>query len=188
MGRKVYEMRRTSVETLFMVIFFSLSAHLGYSHATLVLGNVTVDPNPPVLNDPFRLTVIMTDPILVPIEDAIVKAELTSSVSNDTIAIELIESEVPGIYRGPLTLDNPGAYTLLLRDQTFRQEEATATLELIIGTGEPIEPIAFVFPPTATTSRTISTWLIWIVGIPTIVALIVTAVVVFTNQRPEEKQ
>jgi len=171
-----------------MVIFFGLAAQFASAHATLVLGNVTVDPNPPVLNEQFRLTVIMTDPILVPIEDAILKAELTSSVSNDTIAIELFENEVPGIYLGALTLTSPGVYSLLLRDQTFRQEEASATLELTIGTGEPIEPIAFVFPPTATSSRTISTWLIWLVGIPTIVALIVTAVVVFTNRRPEEKQ
>ena len=181
-------MRTISLATLLMVIFFGLAAHFAYAHATLVLGNVTVDPNPPVLNEQFHLTVIMTDPILVPIEDAILKAELTSSVSNDTIAIELFENEVPGIYLGALTLTNPGVYSLLLRDQTFRQEEASATLELTIGTGEPIEPIAFVFPPTATSSRTITTWLIWLVGIPTIVALIVTAVVVFTNRRPEEKQ
>ena len=181
-------MRTISLATLLMVIFFGLAAQFASAHATLVLGNVTIDPNPPVLNEKVRLTVIMTDPILVPIEDAILKAELTSSVSNDTIAIELFENEVPGIYLGALTFTSPGVYSLLLRDQTFRQEEASATLELTIGTGEPIEPITFVFPPTATSSRTISTWLIWLVGIPTIVALIVTAVVVFTNRRPEEKQ
>ena len=52
-----------------MVIFFGLAAQFASAHATLVLGNVTVDPNPPVLNEKVRLTVIMTDPILVPIED-----------------------------------------------------------------------------------------------------------------------
>jgi hypothetical protein len=178
-------MREVSLATLVITLLAALSTNLCFAHATLVIGTVTVDPNPPVSNVPFKLIVTISDPILAPIEDALLKAELTSSSSKKSITIGLTESDTAGVYYGPVPLGEPGMYTLLLRDQTFRQEEATATLVFNVGTGEPIAPIAFVFPPTTTTSRTVSTWVIWLIGLPAITAILVTAFVVLSNRLPE---
>lgn len=156
------------------------------AHATLVLGTISTEPNPPGAGEVFTLTIAMTDPTLVPIEDALVIAEFTPPEPGKTVSVRLRETDGAGVYSGPITLDRDGTYTLLLRDRTFRQEDATATLLIDIGSSEPLVPITFVFPPTATGSRNLSSWLIWLIGLPIAAAVVVT-LLVLTGTKREDK-
>lgn len=75
-----------------------------------------------------------------------------------------------------MTLPEEGIYQLVLRDQTFQQEEARATLEFVLGSDMP-SSIAFIFPPTQTGSSNLSTWLIYVIGIPVVAGIVVTILV-----------
>ena len=153
-----------------------------FAHATLVLGTITTEPNPPLPGAEFSFSIAMTDPTQVPIEDAVVIAEFTAPGSDEPMSVPLTETETAGTYSGRLTLDQAGSYALLLRDKTFRQEEAQASLSIDIGGSEALVPINFVFPPTATSSRNIATWLIWLIGLPVVAAVVVTVLVLTGNR------
>ena len=83
----------------------------------------------------------------------------------------------PGVYRSSLPLPDGGDYEALMRDRTFRQEEARVTLPLTVGDA-PLEAVRFVFPPTAIgPNRSITTWLIWLIGLPVVAGIVVTVLV-----------
>lgn len=150
-----------------------------FAHATLVLGTLTSDPATPQPSEPFTVTLELFDPTQVPVEDAWVLAEFRQQgAPEDTepVSGRFEESETPGVYRTLVALPERGRYVLLLRDQTFRQEEAQATLTFPVG--RPLaEPLEFVFPPTATGPQSLGVWLLWLIGLPLLAAVIVTVLV-----------
>jgi hypothetical protein len=144
------------------------------AHAFFVTGVVKTVPLPATAEEAFTLQIGMQDPIGTPVEDAKVIAEF--SKNGKLVSVELPESDTPGLYENTVTLPEDGTYQLLLRDQTFRQEEARATLEFTLDPDMP-SSISFIFPPTATGSSNLSTWLIYVIGIPVVAGIIVTILV-----------
>lgn len=145
------------------------------AHATLVLGTVAANPTPPRADAPFTLSLRLLDLTQVPVVDARVLAEFHRPGQEGPISARFEETETTGVYETTLELPREGDYTLLLRDQTYRQEEAQATLTFPVGRA-PAEPLEFVFPPTAT-GRSVWTWIGFLIGLPLLAAGIVTALV-----------
>lgn len=157
------------------------------AHATIVIGTLTVEPNPPPAGSPFAFDLTLDDPTGVPVEDAIVLAELTPIGADtveepvadpvaDPVEVTRFAEVAPGRYRADATVPVAGRYRVLLRDQTFREEEATHFVSLPVGTGAQVEPIDFQFPPTATGSGVVA-WLLWLVAIPVVAGIVVTVLV-----------
>lgn len=179
--------------TLKILIIFGLAALLGgivNAHATLVFATLTAEPAIPQAEEPFTLIIMMTDPTNVPIEDALVFAEFSHPDAADPVIVEMSETSNPGVYEGDVTLNLNGTYDVLLRDKTFRQEEAKANLEVILSGEAPIfveGDNTVVFPPTATTDpNSVRTWLIWVIALPVLAGVIVT-VLVLRNSSPEDE-
>lgn len=147
------------------------------AHATLVFGTVTTDPAPPPASAPFAVELEMRDPVDAPVEDAIVFVEARSFDEASEVASERFDEVDPGLYRTELVLPEEGAWTLRFRDQTFRQEEAQATLTLDVGPDGEREPLSFIFPPTATGPTDLATWLVWLIGLPLVAGAVVTVIV-----------
>lgn len=180
------------------------AAGLAFAHATIVFGTLSVAPNPPPANVPLTFELTLHDPTGTPVEDAIVRLEIGSLAPGETIVpgeapapgsapdtdaarepdADLVEpvaqasaTEVsPGRYRAQLAVPAAGLYPILIRDQTFRQEEATQIVSMRLGTGERVESIEFILPPTATGGG-LGAWLIWLVAIPLVAGVIVTVLV-----------
>lgn len=144
------------------------------AHATLVLGTVTTAPTQPAAGAPFTLAVRLLDLTQVPVEDARVLAEFRRPGEETPVSARFEETETAGVYETTLALPREDDYTLLLRDQTFRREEAQATLSFPVGR-VPAQPLEFVFPPTATGG--VWTWIGFLVGLPLLAAGVVTALV-----------
>lgn len=156
-----------------------LSGAVVFAHATLVLGTLTSDPAAPRPGELFTITVELVDPTQVPVEDAWVLAEFRQQgapAGSEPVTARFEEGNTPGVYQAQVTLPERGAYALLLRDQTYRQEEAQASLTFPVGQAS-AEPQRFVFPATATGPQSLTTWLLWLIGLPLLAALIVTVVV-----------
>jgi hypothetical protein len=162
-----------------------LSPRYASAHAFFVTGNITTTPTPAPAGEEFILQIEMTDPIGAPVEDAVVAAEFTKDA--EMSRFEFFDSGVPGLYSAKVTLPEEGTYSLLLRDTTFKQEEARATLEFTLGPGQP-NNIAFIFPPTQTGSSNLSVWLIWVIGIPVVAAIIVTVLVLMNTKDDAKKE
>ena len=154
------------------------------AHAFFVTGVVSTAPAPAVAGEAFTLQVGMEDPTGTPVQDAVLMAEF--SKDGEVVKVTLPESETPGVYTSSVTLPEAGLYQLLLRDQTFKQEEARATLEFVLGPDMP-SSIAFIFPPTQTGSSNLSTWLIYVIGIPVVAGIIVTILVLRSTKPVDEE-
>ena len=151
------------------------------AHATLVLGTVATAPTPPQAGAPFTLAVRLLDLTQVPVEDARVLAEFRRPGQEEPVAARFRESDLPGVYETTLTLPRAGDYTLLLRDQTYRREEAQAALGFPVG-HPPAEPLTFVFPPTAAGAG-VWTWIGFLVGLPLLAGGAVTALVLLRGSK-----
>lgn len=176
--------------------------HLAGAHATLVIGDLEFTPDPPVPGEEVRVQVSLVDPLLVPVEKALVRVELRETDPEDetvpasvtgTEAVEflaipsLLGTEYlpeidEGVYSGTFTAPGSGRYTVSVRDTTFRNEEAIANVGVNVG-GERNGVIAFVLPPTPIGPRSLGTWLLWILGIPLAAGLLVTF---FALRRPAD--
>lgn len=154
------------------------------AHATIVFGTVTSEPTPPTPDTVTTLRLEMVDPVDAPVEDAVVFVEATPPGGGEPLVSDRFAEPEAGLYRTDLVLDEPGAWTLLFRDQTFRQEEANATLQVVVGPGGTAEPLSFIFPPTATGPQGLGTWLLWLIGLPVAAGAIVT-IMVLRGGRPE---
>ncbi len=165
-----------------LVLAASLSLSVAAAHATIVFGTVTSEPTPPTPDAVTRLRLEMVDPVDAPVEDAVVFVEATPPDGGEPLVSDRFAEPEPGIYRTDLVLDRPGAWTLLFRDQTFRQEEARATLQLMVGADGTDEPLSFIFPPTAIGPQGIGTWLLWLIGLPVAAGAIVTIMVLRGGQ------
>jgi hypothetical protein len=111
-----------------------------------------------------------------------VLAEFRRPGQEGPISARFEETETTGVYETTLALPRTGPYTLL-RDQTYRREEAQATLTFPVGR-VPAEPLEFVFPPTATGAG-VWTWIGFLVGLPLLAAGTVTALVLLRSGRGE---
>jgi YtkA-like len=166
--------RRSSLLLALLFILSFVSAH-----AFFVTGVITTTPTPAPIGEEFILQIQMTDPSGAPVEDAVVAAEFTKD--GNTSRFEFFSSGVPGLYSANVTLPEEGTYSVLLRDTTFQQEEAKATIEFTAGPEQP-DTIAFIFPPTQTSSNNLSTWLIWVIGIPVLAGIVVTVLVLMNTK------
>lgn len=152
-----------------------LLAGAASAHATVVFGTLTSEPSPPQPGEPLELHLELVGPSSVPVEDAFVVAEFRLQ-GEEMGSVRLPETDVAGLYRADLQLEEAGEYQVTLRDQTYRQEEAVSEVQLPVGTTEPLEPIEFIFPPTAV-GGSLTTWLIWLIGVPLVAGLVVTLLV-----------
>lgn len=164
------------LRTTLLALALTSGAGVALAHATIVFVELEPDPNPAPVGEPFELGLTMVDPTQLPVEDAVVRIELTPAEGGEVTRAEFSEV-APGRYRTTVALPEAGDYRALLRDQTFRQEEARQTVTLTVGGDAPIEPVEFVFPPTATGERNIVLWLAWLVGVPLVVGMVVTVLV-----------
>lgn len=163
------------------LLLFTLAA-IVYAHATLVLGTLSSLPSEPRANAPFTLQLAMTDPTGFPIEDAYVLAEF--SQAGEEVTSVTFEEVTAGTYATEVTLPAEGTYALLLRDQTFRQEEARARKEVVLGDGSIFQDgdTSIVFPPTQTTSS-LRTWLLWLIALPVAAGVVVTVLVLRSSEQ-----
>ena len=175
---------RLTLLTLMLVLAGLTGLQTAAAHATIVLGHFEVLPQRPAEGAPLELRLKLEDPTQVPIQDAVVLADLKPVGQPDAepIRAEFSETQTPGTYEATATLAQPGPYRIVLRDQTYRQEEATATLAKPLRVGgannAPNNPAQdFNFPPTATGSAGWRTWLLWLLGLPIVAALLVTVLV-----------
>lgn len=161
------------------VLLLLLMGSSALAHATLVIGEAQVTPDTPEPNEPFALTVTLQDPTQVPVEDAVIFAELRPQGEPDAepVRVDLEETDVGGTYEGTATLPEAGAYTVFMRDQTYRQEEASATLAEPLTVGDANAVQGFVFPPTAVGGASLRTWLLWLIGLPLVAGAVVTVLV-----------
>lgn len=168
-----------------LVCFAMLS--LAFAHATIVLGRLASDPITPNAGEQFTLNLEMSDPSQVPIEDAIVLADFSTPGLAEPIMVKFATTQTPGLYIATASLPKAGEYELTMRDQTFRQEEARANLSFqVLDTEKEIPSlneasIPFVFPPTATGSNSIRSWLIWLIALPIVAGVVVTAFVLLNS-------
>ncbi len=162
---------------------------VAFAHPTVVFGELRSEPQNPRPGEPFVLTLTLHDPSEFPISDAYVFAEFFppgAPVEGEGIRSVFEEAETDGLYRTELSLPEEGVWTLKLRDQTYRFEETNATLEFAVAPAENPAMFEFVFPPTQTPAESVFTWLMWLIGLPLLVGLIVT-VVILTGGKKESK-
>jgi len=165
-----------------------LAAGVACAHATIVLGALASEPAAPRPGQAFTLRVELVDPFGLPTEDAVVLAEFLPAAAPEATPepIRLTETGAPGRYEATTALA-AGAYTLRLRDRTYRQEEAQAAVEVALGAG-PLFSAAnrsFLFPPTATGPQGLGAWLVWLLGVPLLVGAAVTLLVLRGERRPD---
>jgi hypothetical protein len=159
-------------------------ASLVLAHPTVVLGTLESEPRTPAPGEPFTLHMVLEDPTRAPIEFAYVFTEFRpfGAPEAEPVVAEFKELEEPaGHYVTTLSLTEAGTYQLILRDQTYRQEETSATLTFVVGEGENPERFDFLFPPTAV-GEGLWSWLVWLVGIPLVAGAIVTILVLTSSQ------
>ncbi len=147
------------------------------AHATIVFGTVSSEPTPVRAGQPAALLLEMRDPVDAPVEDAIVFVEARPRSGEPVLESDRFAEIRPGVYRTELVLPERGEWTFLFRDQTFRQEEAQATITLNVGPDGDTETRSFIFPPTATGPTGLTTWLVWLIGLPLVAGLVVTVMV-----------
>lgn len=177
---------------------------LARAHATLVIGDLQLTPDPPVPGEAVSVRISLVDPLLVAVEKALVRVEFREIDPEDpfvpasitgTEAREFLElpsvlgtdylPEVDdGVYFGEFVAPEAGRYTVSVRDTTFRNEEAIANIGVNIGQGVNGE-VAFVLPPTPIAPSSLGTWLLWIIGIPLAAGLLVTFLAL---RRPAEAE
>ena len=162
-----------------MLLFFAGLLNTAAAHATLVLGQFAVTPARLTVGERVTFQLELSDPTQVPIEDAYVIAELRSAGQPDAAPLraEFSETETAGIYRAEAELPRAGAYEVVLRDQTYRQEEARVRLETPLRVGASNEPQGFTIPPTATGGASWRAWLLWLIGLPIVAAVFVSVLV-----------
>jgi len=152
------------------------------AHATIVFGTVTSEPAPVRADQPTALLLEMRDPVDAPVEDAVVFVEARPPGDGPLLESDRFAEIRPGVYRTEVVLPEQGEWTLRFRDQTFRQEEAEATITMSVGQDGDTESRSFIFPPTATGPTGLTTWLVWLIGLPLVAGLVVTVMVLRGGQ------
>lgn len=181
-----------SVLLLFVLAVAGLSS-TARAHATLVIGDLVLSPDPPAAGEQVTVTISLVDPLLVAVEKALVRVEFREIDPEDprvpasitgteateflgfpaVLGTEYLPEVAEGVYEGTFVAPEDGRYTVSVRDTTFRNEEAIANIGVDIGSSANGE-IAFVLPPTPIGPSSLTTWLIWIIGIPLAAGLLIT--------------
>ncbi|MDZ7707293.1 MAG: FixH family protein [Trueperaceae bacterium] len=174
-GRPRSVVRHATGAAAATLVWSCLAAAL--AHATLVFGTVSTEPAPVRADEPAAVVLEMRDPVDAPVEDAVVFVEARPPAGEPVLESDRFTEIEPGVYRTELVLPAQGEWTLRFRDQTFRQEEAQATITLNVGASGDTEPRSFIFPPTATGPQSLTTWLAWLIGLPLVAAAVVTVMV-----------
>jgi len=185
-----------------LTLLVALAFGVGHAHAFLVLGELRLEPDPPRPGEALSVTVTMADPSLAPVEDAVVFLELRRQrLVGDDVAVsatetpdlpppdsrvDLTETE-PGVYRGQLTAPAAGVHHVLVRDQTFQWEEANASVMIELD-GRALGTLPFILPPTAIGPRSLWVWLLWLIGVPLLAGLVVTALVLGSRSPANESE
>ena len=165
------------------------------AHPMLVIGEVAFEPDPPAPGAEALVTLTLQETSLAEVEDAVVFLELrpgpppagdSTPVGPPLIATDRLEEVSPGVYQASLTLPADGAYTLSVRDRTYRQEEAVANLVLTFS-DQPLGAQPFVLPPTRTGPASLGTWLVWLIGVPLAAGVLVTILVLRGGGRSDEE-
>ena len=176
------------------LLALAVGALLGHTtaHATLVFGELTFAPDPIVPGSPFAVSVTLEDPTLTPVEDAIVSLEFRpmdaggaplaadAELPPPLRDVRLVET-APAVYVADVDLPAPGSYLVRVRDRTFQWEEATASVVLIVDE-RPLGVLPFVLPPTQVGPRGLTTWLLWLIGVPLVAGAVVTVLVLTSNR------
>lgn len=175
------------------LLALAVAALLGHAtaHATLVFGELAFAPDPIVPGTSFAVSMTLEDPTLTPVEDAIVSLEFrpldASSAPLPADAeppplrdVRLIET-APAVYTGEVDLPSPGSYQVRVRDRTFQWEEATASVVVVVD-DRPLGVLPFVLPPTQVGPRGLTTWLLWLIGVPLVAGAVVTVLVLTSNR------
>ncbi len=169
----------------FFISLIILIIGMANAHATFVFGTLASTPKIPKANEAFVLELKMEDPSKYPIEDAIVFAEFSQTEEEPPLSFKLDETETAGVYSGEIKLPHEGKYYLLLRDRTYRQEDALANLSIKLNQEQMFAKgtSSIIFPPTATGSYSLSTWIVWLIAIPVLAGLIVTIFVLTRSKK-----
>lgn len=160
------------------------------AHATLVIGTLSFSPDPAAGAGELQATLVLEDPGLVEVEDAVVVLELrpiddaadapaiNHQPDSDPVYVSdrLSETE-PGTYQVAIPTPAPGTYVLSVRDRTYRQEEAVANLVVTFSPLTAVGEHPFVLPPTASGPASLGTWLVWLLGVPLLAGVLVTFLV-----------
>ena len=162
------------------------------AHATLVFGELVFTPDPIVPGSAATATVTLEDPTLTPVEDAIVFLEFRPMAANTAPSpadaelppplrdVRLTEI-APAVYTAEIDLPAAGSYQVRVRDQTFQWEEANASVVLVVDE-RPLGVLPFVLPPTQVGPRGLTTWLLWLIGVPLVAGAVVTVLVLTSNR------
>lgn len=169
------------------------------AHATLVIGTLSFAPDPGDGASELLATLVLEDPGLVEVEDAVVFLELrhldepdsapavNSQPDNEAVFVsERLPEVAPGTYQIAVPAPEPGTYVLSVRDRTYRQEEAVANLVVTVVAGTAIGKHPFVLPPTATGPASLGTWLVWLIGVPLLAGVLVTVLVLRGGRHDDE--
>ncbi|MEX2501018.1 MAG: hypothetical protein WD336_01470 [Trueperaceae bacterium] len=179
------------------------------AHPTITFGELNTDPSPPVAGQPVEVRFTLYDPVDAPVEQAIVHLEATyrppdaapterstpeadadetseSLPPGGRIVTDPFDEVAPATYRTTVTFPYDGDWTLWLRDRTYRQEETDARITLRVGPNGTDAPISFLFPPTAVGPQSLTTWLIWLIGLPLLAGAVVTVLVLRSSDAGNE--
>lgn len=177
------------------------------AHATLVIGTLSFTPafpggQPATTTLPGLLaTLVLEDPGLVEVEDAVVFLELRTAVdggdpldankqpsSEPVYVSDRFPETAPGTYQLTIPAPAPGDYVVSIRDRTYRQEEAVANLALTFTADGVVGEHPFVLPPTATGPASLGQWLLWVLGVPLAVGVVVTVLVLRGGRGQDEAE
>ncbi len=173
------------------------------AHGSLVLGAVSLSPDPPVPGRPLVISVVLATSGNAPVERAKLAAELTPAPASGsgtaeatasspaapatTAPVPVPLSEYPepyGTYRATVTAPPVGSYLLTVHDRTYASENVAASVTLRVGGGTANGALDFTFPPTGA-PRSVLSWLLWLVGLPLAVGVVVT-VLVLRSKRSDD--
>lgn len=200
-ARTVTALRGVLTRSLALLIVTGALSLAG-AHATLVIGDLMLSPDPPVPGKAVTVRISLVDPLLVAVEKALVRVEFRAIDPEDplvpasitgteateflelptVLSTEYLQEVEAGVYAGTLMAPEAGRYTVSVRDTTFRNEEAIANFGVDTGVA-PNGTIAFVLPPTPIAPSSIGTWLLWILGIPLAAGVLITF---FALRRPAD--
>ena len=173
-------------QLLFLVTLASGSV---CAHGFLVSGSLQGSPQSPMPGEPFTLRLSLQAPGGTPVEDAKVLAEFRpegAAADSQPVVAQFTEVNA-GIYQAQVELSQPGAWSLLLRDQTYEKEEARARLTYYVGRAGNEERISFILPPTDTGPASPWVWLVWLVVVPLLAGLTVTLMTLNSARTTKQK-
>ncbi len=155
-----------------------LLAPVGLAHAFVVIGPLSATPQTPRASEPFTSLLTLEDPTQRLVPGAVVFAAFRPAEQPEAAPIRAGFSELtPGTYQAAVSLPSEGSWTLLLRDQTYRQEEVNAELTFLVRETANPETLTFILPPTVVSPENLWAWLGWLIGLPILAAVVVTVLV-----------